>query len=203
MSKLRALILRHGDTELNDSNAFRGMLDPHLNDDGLLGAAKASQFLKQFPVERIMCSPLLRAVQTAEIASGALGGLHICQTRDLFPWQLGTDFYGKNRDELDGQLQYYVENPYDTPKNGESLDDLRQRVKKFFEYQLTLPALTLYVCHTSNIVTLNSLLSEEAASPESSDVVGPGGVVAVHIDGDSYTLEPVFGEEIPAEMGAS
>lgn len=203
MDKLRALILRHGDTELNDANAFRGMLDPHLNDKGLLDAAKASQFLKQHPIERVMCSPLLRAVQTAEIASGALGGLHVCQTRELFPWQLGTDFYGKDRNEMGDQLQYYVENPYDTPKNGESLDDLRQRVKKFFEYQLTLPSLTLFVCHTSNIVTLNSLLSDESASPENSDVVGPGGVVAVYIDADGYRLEPVFGQEIPAEMGAS
>lgn len=203
MDKIVRYLLRHGDTELNDSNVFRGMLDPPLNDKGLTQAAKAAEFLKSKGIERVVCSPLLRAVKTAQIVSGSLGGRCVHQTRDLFPWQIAP-LYGADREKFEHVLDYYIDNPKEVPDGGESLDTFVTRVGDFFETDLKIPVTTLYVCHTSNIVALNDLLNEEKVGrPESGEVVGPGGVCEVHeMDDDYFQLKPVFGEEKPAEFGS-
>src|ERR1700675_180960 len=111
--KLRALVLRHGDTDINDANCYRGMLDPALNDQGVIDAHKAAQFISRQNVERIVSSPLLRAVQTAQIITGSLGGFHIDLRRELFPWQIAP-LYGKDKEEFAGELDKYIDNPKKT-----------------------------------------------------------------------------------------
>jgi broad specificity phosphatase PhoE len=203
MDKIVRYLLRHGDTELNDGNVFRGMLDPPLNDKGLLQASKAAEFLKSKNIERVICSPLLRAVKTARIVSGTLGGRCVDQTRDLFPWQIAP-LYGADRDKFDHVLDYYIDNPKEVPDGGESLDTFVTRVGDFFDTDLKIPVTTLYVCHTSNIVALNDLLNEEKIGrPESGEVVGPGGICEIiEMDDGYFQLKPVFGEEKPAEFGS-
>lgn len=200
--KVTYYILRHGDTKLNDSNVFRGMLDPPLNEEGILDAHKAAEFLSRQEIGRIICSPLLRAVQTAKIVAGCLGGRHVCQCRELFPWQV-PEIAGKDRDKHSHILDKYIDNPDEVPKDGESLNQFIERVGDFFEDSLKECIPTLYVCHTSNIVALNDLINgEDAGRPESGEVVGPGGICVVNCTGDEYHIEPVFGEEKPAEFGS-
>lgn len=201
---LRGLLLRHGTTELNEDNCFRGMLDPPLDDKGIIEAHEAAQFLSRQHIERIVSSPLLRAIQTAQIVSGVIGGIHIDQRRQLFPWQMGTDFYGKDREELSDKLEHYVKNPNDVPENGQSLNAFVESVGDFMEDQLSIPTLTLYVTHTSDIISVTDLINGVPPThPEEAEVVKPGGVCAIWVTDDGYEIEPIFkAEEVPAEFGS-
>jgi len=201
---LRGLMLRHGTTLLNEDNCFRGMLDPPLDADGVLDAHEAAEFLSRQKIERIVCSPLLRAVQTAQIVSGVLGGLHIDLRRELFPWQMGTEFYGKNRDELADKLEYYVTHPDEEPENGQSLSAFVEIVGDFMEDQLALPCVTLFTTHTSDIITTTDLINGVPPThPEKAEVVKPGGVCAIYVTDDGYEIEPIFkAEDKPAEFGS-
>lgn len=209
--KLRALVFRHGTTELNEDNAFRGMLDPALDDKGVIDAHEAVEFAlawkhegERANIERIVVSPLLRAVQTAQVLSGKLGGFAITQRRELFPWQMGSDFYGQNRDKLANKLEFYVTNPKKAPKNGESLSAFIEETGDFFEDQLRITGVTAYVTHTSNIITLTDLIKGiPATHPEKAEVVRPGGITAVFVTDDGYEIEPIFkAEKKPAEFGS-
>jgi broad specificity phosphatase PhoE len=181
------------------------MLDPPLNDKGVLGAHKAAEFLSRQNIERIICSPLLRAVQTARVVAGVLGGRYICQTRELFPWEMGTEFYGKDRDELADRLEHFVKNPKEVPPNGECLACFTERTGDFFEDELKTPVVTLFVCHTSNIIALTDLIKGVPPThPEQAEVVKPGGICAVYeVEEGDYEIEPIFkAEEKPAEFGS-
>src|SRR5271168_2005641 len=171
---LRAFLIRHGTTILNEDNAFRGMLDPPLDDKGVLDAHSLAQHLSRQPIERIISSPLLRAVQTAQILSGVLGGRCIEQRRELFPWQMGTDFYGKDRDELADKLEYYVKHPDQVPENGQSLNGFTEMVGDFMEDQLRIPVLTAFCTHTSDIISVTDQINGVPPThPEQAEVVKP------------------------------
>lgn len=192
---LIALLLRHGQTELNKRDVLKGLMDPALDEVGEQQAHDVAAFLAQFPIQRHMTSPLLRAYQTAQIVYDVTG-ISPIQTRELFPWDLGTDFMDVPKDE--SGLEEYVDNPGKTPKNGESLSATMKRIHTFFGAQLPCGVLTLYVTHNSVITSLSELLKEEKSRerrhPEMDGIVEPGGVVGIfRVDG-KYEMRPLFGE---------
>lgn len=202
--KLIAIVVRHGDTTLNDDGCFRSRLDPPLNENGLKQAQKAAKAISKagFEVERIISSPLLRAVQTADAIGDELD-LPVEQDRGLISWNLGF-MGGRNKEAYNDILDYYIDNPKKVIPDGESLDDLEARIYEFFNKELK-GGLTVYVTHNSNIVTLDKLIDhEKAGRPESTETsVEPGGVVGVYADGDGkYSTEVLFGEEKEATFGS-
>jgi len=64
--------LRHGATDWNRRGLFQGRSDIPLNDDGIAQAHAAARRLQSAPPDRIVSSPLIRAMKTAEIAALAL-----------------------------------------------------------------------------------------------------------------------------------
>ncbi len=209
--KLRALIFRHGSTVLNEKNLFRGMLDIPLDEQGIIDAHDAADFALKYRhngekvnIERILSSPLLRSVQTAQVLSGKIGGIAVDLRRELFPWQMGSDFYGKDRDKLAEKLEFYVKNPNETPENGVCLSDFVDGVGDFFEDQLSRPCVTAFSTHTSDIISLSDLVKGVTPShPEKAHVVKPGGIVAVFVTENGYEMEPIFkAEDKPAEFGS-
>ena len=66
------LCLRHGATDWNRQGLFQGRSDIPLNEDGIAQAHAAARRLRSAPPDRIVSSPLIRAVKTAEIAAQAL-----------------------------------------------------------------------------------------------------------------------------------
>ena len=196
-------MIRHGTTTLNAKNAFRGMLDPELDDAGIRDAHRAAEFLSRQSIERIVSSPLCRTIQTAEVLSGKLGGRCIEQSRCLFQWQMGTEFYGADKDEKKSDLAHYVKNIHKTPPNGESLADFIERTGDFFEDKLQQPILTAYVTHSSNIIALNDLINGTAPQhPEDATVVKPGGICAIYETEDGYELKAILNAETKAEFGS-
>jgi len=65
------LCLRHGATDWNRQGRFQGRTDNPLNEDGIAQAHAAARRLQSAPPDRIVSSPLVRAVKTAEIAAAA------------------------------------------------------------------------------------------------------------------------------------
>ena len=61
------ICLRHGATDWNRQGLFQGRTDNPLNDDGIAQAHAAAEKLQGLALEHVVSSPLLRAVQTAEI----------------------------------------------------------------------------------------------------------------------------------------
>jgi broad specificity phosphatase PhoE len=61
------ICLRHGATDWNRQGRFQGRTDNPLNDDGIAQAHAAAEKLRAVALGQVVSSPLLRAVQTAEI----------------------------------------------------------------------------------------------------------------------------------------
>ena len=61
------ICLRHGATGWNRQGLFQGRTDNPLNDDGIAQAHAAVEKLRAIELGQVVSSPLLRAVQTAEI----------------------------------------------------------------------------------------------------------------------------------------
>ena len=59
-------IVRHGETQWNKEEVFRGRKDIPLNETGRRQAEHAGAYFRGIPVKRIISSPLARAVETAE-----------------------------------------------------------------------------------------------------------------------------------------
>jgi probable phosphoglycerate mutase len=180
-------------------------MDPPLDDDGIKEAEKAAEnILKEgFEVKKIISSPLLRAVQTADILAEELD-LDVEQDRGLISWDLGF-LSGKDKDEYDDILNLYVDNPTKKVPEGESLDDLEKRTFEFFNESLKSDDLTIYVTHTSNIITVENLVhGNHDGRPESGETsVEPGGTIGVYVDSDGkYSTEVLFGVEEDAAFGS-
>lgn len=204
MKRLIALLHRHGETSLNAGNVFRSRLDPPLNEDGLRQAAEAAEWLERFDVTRIVTSPMLRAWQTAVLVQYEFPTLLVQQERALMPWNLGF-IAGRDRDDYADLLEYYVKNPEKAPPDGECLLGMEDRTRRFFDSDLEAheDALTCYVLHQSNIVTLEQLATGRPRDRIREESVKPGGVLGLYEDGTGYSFEPLFGIPEKAVQGAS
>ena len=60
-------IMRHGKTDWNALHKLQGRTDIHLNDEGRLMAEKACEEYKELNIDVCYCSPLSRALETAQI----------------------------------------------------------------------------------------------------------------------------------------
>lgn len=68
------ILVRHGQTEFNRTDRFRGRLDVPLNETGLRQADMAAAAIRaRYEVEAVYSSPLSRAVKTAEPIAWAFG----------------------------------------------------------------------------------------------------------------------------------
>ena len=203
--KLIAILQRHGSTLLNENNSFRSRMDPPLDDEGIKQAEKAAKNIARegFEVKRIISSPLLRGVQTADIIADELD-LDIEQDRGLISWDLGF-LSGKDKDEYDDILNFYVDNPKKKVPEGESLDDMENRTFEFFSDALKEDDLKIYVTHTSNIITVENLVhGNHDGRPETGETaVEPGGTIGVYVDSEGkYSTEVLFGVEEEATFGS-
>ena len=60
-------IIRHGQTELNNKRVLQGRSDYPVNTHGIAQAKEAARQLRDIHFDRVLSSPLTRAIQTAEI----------------------------------------------------------------------------------------------------------------------------------------
>ena len=60
-------LIRHGETAANKEGIFRGRNDDPLSENGITQAENVAEYFKKIAVEQVFSSPLVRAMQTAEM----------------------------------------------------------------------------------------------------------------------------------------
>ncbi len=61
------ILARHGETEWNAAEVFRGRIDIELNESGMKQAELVAEYLSRIKIDAIYSSPLKRALKTAEM----------------------------------------------------------------------------------------------------------------------------------------
>ncbi len=133
--------LRHGETDWNRENRTQGSTDVPLNDAGIAQARQAATLVRGHGIAAIVCSPLGRARQTADIVGTALG----------LPVEVHADLreasFGVHEGETMGAwFAAWVEGRV-APEGGESFSTVRTRVVAALNAVLAAPNLTLVVAH--------------------------------------------------------
>jgi broad specificity phosphatase PhoE len=128
------ILARHGETDFNASEKFRGRVDVPLNDTGLRQAELLGVYLRGDKIDVVYSSPLQRAVKTAE-AVAAPHGLAVNIVQNLNDIDCGT-WQGLTVTEVKEKYPELYQDWQDTPEQvrlpgGESLEDVRRRVVPF------------------------------------------------------------------------
>ena len=128
-------VIRHGETLWNASGQAQGHTDIQLNEEGRSQAQQLAQRLKGLNFSALYSSDLMRARETAQIASALLEGepLSLLLEPRLREIDVG-HFSGKNWREIHADFPEYYESlradPWGTRRpGGESMADLYARVQ--------------------------------------------------------------------------
>ncbi len=196
-------LVRHGSTEANSSNQFRGWIDFRLDEEGRQSAEAVQNFFSYEKLGRVICSDLNRAVETAQyiMDTGNVCCPYLSIEPALRPWNIA-DFAGqeKSKSVLD-KFHKYVEDPMLVIPDGESLSQFRERNQIIMDL-LAVPYEgnpNVIVAHTSNLTAAQHCAEEqneanEEQNEEESDIVAPGGVVAVYLVDNKLHFIPRLGE---------
>jgi probable phosphoglycerate mutase len=127
----RLLLVRHGETEWNRQSRFQGQIDVPLNDNGRVQAQKASEFLKDVPIDFAVTSPMLRPKETAEIILKAHPDVEL-QLHDGMKEISHGLWEGKFESEIEGEFPGLLQQWKDTPEivqmpEGENLQQVWDR----------------------------------------------------------------------------
>ncbi len=128
-------VIRHGETQWNREEIFRGRKDVPLNKNGLEQAEKTAIFLAGNEIEVIFSSPLKRAVQTAESILKHKKNMEIITSHDLIDMNFGI-WEGLTLKEVEEKFPVQFGVWKDHPENwkvkdAETLKDIRKRVSRF------------------------------------------------------------------------
>lgn len=131
----KTYLIRHGCTSFNkegleigqSAERIRGHIDVPLNEKGRQQAAALGKKLRGKPIDHIYASDLQRAHETAEIISEHMGGVPVTPVYGLRPWGLGSEIEGKEHTKVEGKINKLIDRPDKVPKDGESLNDFKQR----------------------------------------------------------------------------
>jgi len=127
----RVILVRHGETEWNRIERFRGRADVPLNANGLAQAeATGRRVAAQWQPAAVYSSPLSRALRTAEAIAKHFG-LPVQPYPGLLDIHYG-EWQGLTPDEVRQRWPEVAHNWYEAPQlaripGGETLDDLRAR----------------------------------------------------------------------------
>ena len=126
----QVILVRHGETEWNIEEVFRGRIDIELNETGMKQAELLAEYLSHVKIDAVYSSPLKRALKTAE----TIVSYHRLDI-EIAPGLIDFD-YGKwqglaHQQVKDKYKELYAEwiNSPDQVKMlaGESLSDVRER----------------------------------------------------------------------------
>ena len=157
--------LRHSATDAAKKKVILGRLDEDINEDG---HALIRSFLAvhgKIPHDRLISSPLKRALTTAkEISAGNEREIitsDLCMERN----------YGKLQGVKPGELPFITPETFYVdvggvkhslnPPGGETLEDVRRRTEAFMDYLFDLPGTLLVVSHQCFLVQMHGLIRNQ------------------------------------------
>ena len=124
------ILARHGETEWNVGEIFRGRIDIELNETGLRQAELLAEYLSGIKIDAVYSSPLKRALKTA----GMIAGYHRLNV-EIAPGLIDFDYgkwQGLSHQEVKEQYEElyteWAQNPHRVRMpSGESLNQVRKR----------------------------------------------------------------------------
>ena len=124
------ILARHGETEWNVAEVFRGTIDIELNKTGIKQAELLAEYLGSVEIDAIYSSPLRRALKTAEVIAG-YNRLRVNIAPGLIDFNFGK-WQGLSHKEVKDKYKELYEGWINHPERvrmpaGESLDDVRER----------------------------------------------------------------------------
>jgi len=130
------ILVRHGETEWNRGEIFRGRADIDLNKIGKRQAELLGEYLRTLDLEAVYSSPLKRAVKTAKAIAG-VHRLDIEFAPDLIDIDYG-EWQGLHLSEVKKKYSElyikWVNSPDEVMMpGGESLEDVRKRASRVIE----------------------------------------------------------------------
>ncbi|MBW1690105.1 MAG: hypothetical protein DRG87_01890 [Deltaproteobacteria bacterium] len=154
-TRIRILLVRHGETDWNKVRRFQGRSDVPLNRTGRNQAHALALALRHEPIAAIYSSPLLRALETAQIIKAFHASAPLFQAEGLAEMDLG-DFEGMPAqqwaEEYPDFRKAWLETPLSvTMPGGESLQEVQARAMDTLERITTRssPESTLLLCSHS------------------------------------------------------
>jgi len=147
------IIMRHGQSQWNLENRFTGWEDVDLTPAGEDEARRAGVLIKDYPIDAVYSSTLKRARLTVEMAldSAAEAGADLSALRDGDGWRITRDdalrerhygdLVGLNKAETaekygDEQVHLWRRGFEVRPPGGESLADVVERVRPYFDAEI-------------------------------------------------------------------
>lgn len=126
------ILIRHGETEWNVSETFRGRRDVGLNEMGIKQAELLGNYLIDLRVEAVYSSPLKRALDTAKSVANH-HGLDVSVAHGLVDFNYGAWeglLHQEVRDKYRGLYERWLKEPHMVRMpDGESLDEVRERAR--------------------------------------------------------------------------
>lgn len=181
--------VRHGETDFNLYKITQGQIDTSLNRTGLAQAQKLAEELKDYKIDNIYCSPLIRTRQTLEaimkyhpditpvfddrlkeIGKGVLEGgknsLDVYADFYAHPEKYGGETSLEVYERINGFLTDMQQN-----EEGNTLIVAHHGIFKYFPFCLTQKdinkdEITPYRVHNCEVVNLTELVEQESISDE-------------------------------------
>jgi probable phosphoglycerate mutase len=130
--------MRHGQADNNVNKILVGRhIESHLTEFGKNQVLDTAKYLKEISIDKVLVSPVVRTVETAEIVCGYLGVSYEIDER-LYEIELGK-LVGMNYEEIILKygnlfLQFYTENDAALTYYGvESFASIKQRIKNILD----------------------------------------------------------------------
>lgn len=147
------ILLRHGQSQWNLENRFTGWEDVDLTPKGEAEAKKAGRLIKDIHLDRVYTSTLTRARRTAQLAldEAEAAGADVGDVKNGDGWKLIEhddlrerdygDLVGLNKAETaekygEEQVHLWRRGYEIKPPGGESLADVVERVRPYFETEI-------------------------------------------------------------------
>ncbi|BCN32257.1 histidine phosphatase family protein [Anaeromicropila herbilytica] len=154
---MRIYLVRHGESVGNKQDLMYGHTDYPLTNKGIEDAKKVAEKLKDFDFSICYTSELQRAFHTAEYIVGNRE-VEVNRLKNLNEQYMGDfenitfkDLMIKYPKEANGMIQNWIEN---APVNGETFDELYNRVSTVADMILNTDRDTLVVAHFGSLTAL-------------------------------------------------
>lgn len=187
---MKLYIMRHGETDANRQRILQGHIDNPLNKNGQKQASQVGAELCKITFGEIFSSPLMRAKETGELATGVSLTDFVIDDR-LIEISFG-ELEGMCIDDIPEKIKDFFRNPsaYQPPEGGESFDELIERVKSFLdEIKGKYPdQYVLVVSHGAAIHAMMHVIRGLTIEEFWSDPVGNCAIIEVSDESGEYTI---------------
>jgi broad specificity phosphatase PhoE len=159
---MRLVIVRHGETEHNAKGILMGHQDIELSASGINQARIVAQRLKEEHFDIIYCSDLRRCKNTLDEIVKFHNDTPVVFSEELRERNMGV-FEGGPREKLHEAFNEHKGDPLDfKPEAGESVNELFNRARSFFELMLDKHKneSVLVITHGGIMRCLDSLLTQ-------------------------------------------